>query len=184
MEKRGRGDSGYTDLLGAERVAKYEERIEVLGAIDEATSAVGVARAAPVDEETGTALVWLQQQLYVIMAEVATPPAQRDKLVARVGAAEVEALEARTRGVEAKYEAPRQFILPGASVASAALDFARTVVRRAERGAARLVHSQHLQNREALRFLNRASSLLFALARYEEARRGIDFALTERGRRQ
>ena len=184
METHGRGDSGYTDLLGSERVAKYDERIEVLGDIDEATSAVGVARAAPVGEETREALIWLQQQLYVIMAEVATPPAQRAKLVARVGAAEVETLAERTRATEAKVELPRQFILPGASTTSAALDFARAVTRRAERGVAGLVHGQQLQNREVLRFLNRASSLLFALARYEEARQGVDFALTERRRRE
>ncbi|MHB1134045.1 MAG: cob(I)yrinic acid a,c-diamide adenosyltransferase [Chloroflexota bacterium] len=184
MQTRGRGDSGYTDLLGSERVPKYDERVDVIGTIDEATSAIGLARAADVGDETRARLQELQQQLYVMMAELATPPAQRLKLLARITAAEVEEIEGQTRTTEAQFTLPNQFILPGACAASAALDFARTVVRRAERGTARLAHSQTLDNREILRFLNRASSLLFALARYEEARRGIGYSLTERRRRQ
>jgi cob(I)alamin adenosyltransferase len=178
----GRGDSGYTDLLGSERVPKYDDRIEASGTLDEATSALGMARAALRTDEVRLMLEEMQQDLYILMAELATPAARREGLVGRLGAADVVRLDAATRSVEEKVALPRQFILPGACPASAALDFARTVVRRAERQVARLLHEQVIDNVELLRYLNRASSLLYVLARYEEASQGIPFSLATRRR--
>jgi cob(I)alamin adenosyltransferase len=179
----GTGDKGYTDLLGSERVPKYDERVEAVGTIDEATANVGLARALTQNQRARQALAELQQDLYVIMAELATPPNQRAQLVARVTAADVDRLEGETRAIEGEIELPKQFILPGALPASAALDVARTVVRRAERRVAKLTHEHAVDNEDLLRYLNRASSLLFALARYEETSQGVPYSLTQRRRR-
>ncbi|MCL5110131.1 MAG: cob(I)yrinic acid a,c-diamide adenosyltransferase [Chloroflexi bacterium] len=183
MHPLGTGDNGYTDLLGAERVPKYEERVEAVGSIDEATSSLGLARALTQSQRVRQLLADLQQDLYLIMAELATPASQRPQLVARVGAADVERIEGETRAVEAEIEMPKQFVLPGALPSSAALDLARTVVRRAERRVAKLVHEHVVDSGDVLRYLNRASSLLYALARYEETSQGVPYSLTQRRRR-
>lgn len=182
MRVLGGGDNGYTDLLGSERVPKYDPRIEAVGTIDEATSALGLARAATQDETVRQQLQAMQQDLYMIMAELATPAEHRAALVGRIGAADVERVEAATRDLQGRVRLPQQFILPGACQASAALDFARTVVRRGERQVAKLVHEQMLANGELLRYLNRASSLLYMLARYEEVSQGVPFSLAQRRR--
>jgi cob(I)alamin adenosyltransferase len=183
VAKLGTGDSGYTDLLGPERVPKYDERVEAYGTIDEASSALGMARAAAGSERVKDLIQEVQQDLYIIMAELATPPTNRDRLLARVGAEDVARIEAATRAAEERVTLPKQFILPGACVASAALDFGRAVIRRAERQVAKLVHDGIVDNEEILRYLNRASSLLYALARDEEASQGVPFSLTKRPRR-
>lgn len=183
LQNMGRGDSGYTDLPGLERVPKYDQRIEAEGTLDEATSALGLARAAALMPDVRQLLAEMQQDLYVIMAELATPPSRRAKLVARIESADVDRLEAETHATEEKVQLPTQFILPGACPASAALDFSRAVMRRAERRVAQLVHEQVVENKETLRYLNRASSLLFVLARYEEASQGVPFSLTQPRRR-
>ena len=180
MQHLGRGDSGYTDLFGPERVPKYDERVEAFGTIDEATSALGMARAAAHSERVQQLLQEVQQDLYVIMAELATPPKLRERLGEHIAAADVERVEAETRAVQQQVTLPNQFILPGACQASAVLDFSRAVVRRAERQVAKLVHDKVVENAEVLRYLNRASSLLFVLARYEEVSQGIPFSLARR----
>lgn len=184
MRILGRGDSGYTDLLGAERVPKYDERVEACGTLDEATSALGMARAAAQTQRVRELLQEVQMDFYVIMAELATPARLRDRLGERIATADVDRVEAATREVQAQLMLPACFILPGACQASAALDFGRAVVRRAERQVAKLVHGAAADNREMLRYLNRASSLLYMLARYEEASQGIPYSLAERRRRE
>lgn len=183
MAKLGTGDSGYTDLLGTERVPKYDRRVEAYGTIDEATSALGMARAVATTERVKELIQDVQQDLYIMMAELATPAENRDRLLARIGAGDVDRVEAATRGEEERVTLPKQFILPGACPASAAMDFARTVIRRAERQVALLVHEGIVENEEILRYLNRTSSLLFAMARDEEASQGVPFTLTRRPRR-
>lgn len=179
----GSGDSGYTDLLGPERVPKYDERVEAYGAIDEATSALGVARSLATVEHVRGLIQDVQQDLYIIMAELATPEQSRGRLLARVGAEDVERIEAATRAEEERAPLPKGFILPGACPSSAALDFARAVIRRAERRVAKLVHEGKLDNHEILRYLNRASSLAFAMARDEEKSQGVPYAPVRRPRR-
>ncbi|MHB1006496.1 MAG: cob(I)yrinic acid a,c-diamide adenosyltransferase [Chloroflexota bacterium] len=179
----GRGDSGYTDLFGPERVPKYDARVEAYGTIDEATSALGIARAASRAEHVQALLVEVQQDLYLIMAELATPANLREKLGLRLEAADVERIDAATRAIEGRVPLPKKFILPGACAASAGLDFARAVIRRAERQVAKLIHEGVVDNEEILRYLNRASSLLFVAARDEEYSQGIPFSLAERRQR-
>lgn len=183
MRNLGTGDSGYTDLLGSERVPKYDDRVESFGTLDEATSVLGMARATAKSEQVKSLIEEMQQDLYVIMAELASPAKVRERLVARIEAADVERIDAATRAVQARVNLPNQFILPGACEPSAALDFARTVVRRAERQVAKLAHEQIVDNAEMLRYLNRASSLLYVLARDEEASQGIPFSIAQRRRR-
>ncbi len=182
MRILGRGDSGYTDLLGAERVPKYDERVEAYGTLDEATSALGLARASTQSTRVQQLVHEVQQDLYLLMAELATPAKLRERLGERIAAADVDRVEAETREVQSQLTLPNQFILPGACQASAALDLARAIIRRAERQVAKLVHQQVVDNKETLRYLNRASSLLYVLARYEEASQGIPYLLARRRR--
>ena len=164
-----RGDQGYTGLLGSERVPKYDARIEALGPIDEATSALGLARASATEERVRGLILGWQQTLYRLMAEVAATPETIDKLhLSRIGEADLESLDQVGDELTREVEIGNRFIIPGESFPGAALDLARTVVRRAERHVARLVHEGALSNPEILRYLNRLSDTLFILARYVE----------------
>ena len=167
----GRGDRGETDLLG-DRVGKDDPRIEVLGALDETTSSIGLARALATTERAKTLLIEVQRDLYQIMGELAFTDEVRpaglalaDERVAWLGGA--------TDELTAEVDLPRQFILPGETVPGSTLDVARAVARRAERVAVALHRAGHLGNERILRYLNRLSSLLFVLARYEEQATGV-----------
>jgi cob(I)alamin adenosyltransferase len=163
-----RGDKGQTDLLGA-RVEKDDPRIELIGTLDEATSAIGLGRALARVEASNDRLVTAQRDLYQIMAELAFTDATRpDDL--RLASSRTAWLEAEIDTLTAEITLPREFVLPGESVAGAALDVARTVVRRAERQAVPLVRAETVGNEEIVRYLNRLSSLLFMLARAEDVR--------------
>jgi len=166
----GLGDGGETDLLGA-RVAKSDARIATLGALDEASSAIGLGRALAATERTRALLIEAQRDLYRIMAELAYTDALRPATVA-LGGDRVSWLEEATDAVSADVPLPPAFILPGDSVAGAALDVARTVARRAEREAVTLADAGHVGNEQILRYLNRLSSLLFILARAEDQAAG------------
>ena len=163
------GDRGYTGLLGSERVPKYDPRIEALGLLDESTSALGLARATATDERVRTLILGWQQMLYRLMAEVAATPDTTGKLqIARVSEGDVAALEQTTEDLKREVEISNRFIIPGETLSGAALDLARTIVRRAERHVARMVHVGDVANPEVLRYLNRLSDTLFVLARYVE----------------
>ena len=125
------GDDGTTDLLGA-RVGKDDPRVEALGALDEATSAIGLARALAAGERTGAVLIDAQRDLYRIMAELAFTDELRPASYA-LHEDRVRWLEAETDALAASVELPAEFVLPGESVPGAAADVARTVV--AARGA-------------------------------------------------
>lgn len=167
----GKGDQGYTDLLGG-RVPKYAARPETFGTLDEATSAIGLARAFAQAEETKQILVQVQRDLYVMMAELAFAP-QIEQQTYRITEAHVERLEQTIDQLGTQVPIGRHFVLPGDTVQGAALDFARTVVRRAERLVARLYHEGEMHNEALLAYLNRLSSLLFVLARFEDHRAGV-----------
>jgi cob(I)alamin adenosyltransferase len=171
-ELAGSGDDGTTGLLGGGRAPKDDVRIEAYGTVDEASSALGLAKALSQEGRVREICEELQRGLYRLGAELATNPGDAGKFVVTSGA-EVEALEARMRELEAEVAMPSEFILPGATPASAALDLARAVARRAERRTVALVRAGGLTNPEAARWLNRLSLLLFVLARYEERRAGI-----------
>lgn len=162
----GRGDDGTTDLLG-ERVAKDDARIETLGVLDEATSAIGLARAlaamAPLDD----VLITVQRDLYAMMAELAFVDELRPERV-RFDPERVRWLEETSNELARMVTLAPEFILPGGSVAGAALDVARTSARRAERQAVTLKRIEIGLNDAILAYLNRLSSLLFVAARLED----------------
>jgi cob(I)alamin adenosyltransferase len=150
-------------------VAKYDDRIEALGVVDEATSALGLARASAAEERVRGILLEQQRVLYRLMAEIAMPPETVGKLaVAVVGEADVEQLEAIAEDLKREVEIGNRFIIPGESVSGAALDLARAVVRRAERQLVRMLHAGTVTNAEMIRYLNRLSDTLFILARFVE----------------
>jgi cob(I)alamin adenosyltransferase len=163
------GDEGYTDLLGNRRVPKYHRRPEAFGTIDEATSALGLARAHARRQSLKDQIYHLQNDLYVLMAELATPPENYDKVDFKIRAEHVERLDAESEQLKTQVEIGKSFIVPGATVTGASLDLARTIVRRGERLVARLYHEADITNPYALRYLNRLSDLLFIMARHEEA---------------
>lgn len=167
----GKGDQGYTDLLG-ERVPKYAPRPETFGTLDEATSAIGIARAVAQTEETKQALVRVQRDLYLMMAELAFAPGVEQQKY-RITEEHVRKLEETIDHIGALVPIGRHFVLPGDTLQGATLDFARTVVRRAERLVARLYHDGDVHNEQLLAYLNRLSSLLFVLARYEDHHAGV-----------
>lgn len=168
----GGGDTGYTSLLGEQRVPKYDPRPETFGTVDEATSALGLARASTTDEKAKAIILQTQQDLYTLMAELATPPENRVAVGVRISEERVRWLEDTENELKAEVVIPNKFIIPGDSMDGAALDLARTIIRRAERMTARLAHDGALGETHALRYLNRLSDLIFILARYLEAKQG------------
>ena len=171
-----KGDDGTTGLLYGGRISKDDLRTEVYGTLDEAVSALGVARAAGLSERGTELVVRLQREMFVAGAQLATGPENQDKLkdgVSRVTEAMVTQAEADIDDLLESHPLPQEFLLPGESAPSAALDVARAVLRRGERHAVRLERAGLLGDRVVLRFLNRASDLLYALARFEEAEAGL-----------
>lgn len=167
------GDTGYTGLIGKARVPKWDPRPDTFGTVDEATSALGLARALASQPRVKEVILRLQRELYTLMAELATSPEETGRHPSMVITAEhVAGLEALSEELKRGVEIGNAFIIPGETVAGAALDLARTVVRRAERMTAKLLHDGVVANPELLRYLNRLSDVLFVLARYEEADAG------------
>lgn len=163
-----KGDDGTTGLLYGGRVRKDSARPETYGQVDEAQAVLGVARAhAEPGGELDQVLVSLQRDLWVLMADLATDAPNRHKLTlgtTLVSEDMVDRLDALLADYETRFEMPREFVVPGASVVGAHLDVARTVVRRAERVAVALAP----ESTAALAYLNRLSDLLWALARWQD----------------
>jgi cob(I)alamin adenosyltransferase len=143
-------------------VPKYHPRTEAVGAVDEATAALGVGRAASQAPQTAPLLVEVQRDLYHLMAEISATP-ENAATFRKIDAPRVDWLESQVEELSAFIEMPKEFILPGDSPAGAALSLARTIVRRAERRVALLLHEGEIENRELLRYLNRLSSACFVL---------------------
>jgi cob(I)alamin adenosyltransferase len=164
-----KGDDGTTGLLYGGRVPKSSPAIEVNGAVDEAQAMLGLARAeAEAGSELDTILLDLERDLWVLMAEVATAPENRRKLSAGTSLVTPEmvtALEASIDTLNERFAMPTEFVMPGQNRVSAALDVARTVVRRAERGYTTVspVPGSHVGP-----YLNRLSDLLWTMARWQE----------------
>ncbi len=178
-----RGDDGTTGLLfGGPRVRKDDLRTETYGTIDEAVAAIGLARAQlGVKSRVGTLnvgfgdlpaiLLRLQRELFVAAAELATREDAWDRQeagVSRVDAAMVEGLESMLREAEAHVAMPTEFVVPGETPTSAALELARTIVRRAERRAVTLGAEGLIPGPYLLPYLNRLADLLWVLARAAE----------------
>src|SRR5437762_7267866 len=169
----GTGDAGYTGLLGSERVAKYDPRPDTFGTVDEATSALGMARAAAQDPKVKEIIYRIQQELYLLMGELATPPENYEKMGLRMTVEHVQRLEQVEEQLKREVEIPNKFIIPGDTPDGAALDLDRTIIRRAERMAVKLLHDDVIQNGEVVRYLNRLSDLIFILARYVEVKSSL-----------
>ena len=170
-----KGDDGSTGLLfGGDRVSKADVRTEAYGTTDEAIAALGLARAAigHVTDRTEARLdvliIRLQRELFVVGAELATHLENRERLtdgVSRVTADMVNALERDIDELETLVEQPKEFVLPGESMTGAALDLARTTMRRAERRCVALATAGGLPDSHVLPYLNRLADLLFVMAR-------------------
>jgi cob(I)alamin adenosyltransferase len=179
----GKGDDGTTGLLfGGERISKDDARAEAYGTIDEAVAALGLARAElGLKRQLGVVppglagiadlVLRIQRELFVVAAELATNPTAWDRLEddrTRVSAAMVEGLDGLLRDLEAHVEMPTEFVVPGESRTSAALEVARTVLRRAERRAVALDRAGLVPGPHLLPYLNRLADLLWVLARATE----------------
>lgn len=173
------GDDGTTGLLFGGRVRKDSWRIELNGAVDEAQAAIGLARAeTPAGSEANERLTVLARDLYVLMAEVATAPEKRGKLKAGVSLVTPDMVRALEEGIDdllARFDMPSDFTVPGQNRAAAALDLARTIVRRAERiavaGASAEPQNESgdsADDSSVSTYLNRLSDLLWAMARWQE----------------
>jgi cob(I)alamin adenosyltransferase len=170
----GKGDDGTTGLLYGGRIAKDDPRTDSYGAVDEAVAALGVARVELSDaglSELAELALRYQRELFVVGAELATNPAAVDRLqdgVTRVSEEMLNGVEADLARWEARVEMPREFVVPGETAASAALEVARTVVRRAERRIVALDRAVELESPWSLPYINRLADLIWVLARAAE----------------
>ena len=163
------GDDGSTGLVDGSRVAKHAPRMDAIGVVDEANSALGHAAVALADSEYAQALFRIQNDLFDLGADLATPAGEGDdfapsEMVLRIVAAQVTWLEQAIDAANAHLERLTSFVLPGGSEASARLHVARAAVRRAERACVALAASEAV-NPQALAYINRLSDYLFVLAR-------------------
>ena len=172
------GDDGTTGLLGEGRVTKTHPRIEALGALDEASATLGLARAQTRDPRCEPILREVQRDLYKLMAEVAATSENADKFH-MIDAARVQWLESQTDALASTLTMPHEFILPGDTPSGAALSLARAVIRRAERRVVELIETQAGMNTELVRYLNRLSSLCFVLELAENAAAGRSTTLAK-----
>jgi cob(I)alamin adenosyltransferase len=179
----GRGDDGTTGLLyGGDRIPKDDLRTEAYGTLDEAGAALGLARAElelkrhldvlpPALDQVATIILRIQRELFVAGAELAANPAAWDRLhdgVTRVSAGMVAGIDAVLEDYEARIAFPNEFIVPGETRTSAALELARTIIRRAERRAVALQRAGLVPGAHLLPYLNRLADLLWVLARAAE----------------
>jgi cob(I)alamin adenosyltransferase len=169
-----KGDDGTTSLWYGGRVPKDSPRTEAYGALDEACSALGVARALCTAEgstELAADILRLQDDLFVAGAELATAPEAAGRLedgISRVTDAMVAEAEALIDRYMAEVELPPKFVIPGGNLLSAQLDVARTIIRRAERRIATLAEAGELASETVIHFVNRASDLAYAMARWAD----------------
>jgi cob(I)alamin adenosyltransferase len=167
-----KGDDGTTGLWYGGRVAKSDSRPEAYGSVDEAASALGLCRVvAREDKELYADILRIQNELFVAGAELATAPEAAGRLepgVSKVTPAMVERLEADIDRYMERVDLPPKFVIPGGTELSARLDVARTAVRRAERRVAAMNEAGELADETVLRYLNRASDAIYAMARYAD----------------
>jgi len=168
-----KGDDGTTSLWYGGRVPKHHGRTEAYGTLDEACSVLGVARALCDSEQAELAvdILRLQDDIFIAGAELATAPEAAERLedgVSRTTDEMVATLEERIDHYMLQVELPPQFVIPGGNRLSAQLDVARTIIRRAERYIVALNESGQLRDETVIHFVNRASDLAYAMARYAD----------------
>jgi cob(I)alamin adenosyltransferase len=171
-----RGDAGQTGLAGGIRVSKASTRVEVYGNVDELISTMGFARSICPDEQVRILLKEVQRELFSLGSALATPP-ESSKTPPVITAEMVDRLTAEIHRIEAIEGVLADWSIPGEDSCSAALDVARTVCRRAERGVVQLMESGVSVAPEVLAYLNRLSDLLWIQGRLVELGQGVTAAL-------
>jgi cob(I)alamin adenosyltransferase len=176
-----KGDDGTTSLWYGGRVPKHHGRTDAYGTLDEACSQLGLARAlcGPDQADLAAAILQLQDDIFIAGAELATAPEAAGRLedgVSRTTEAMVAELERLIDRYMAEVELPPKFVLPGGNQLSAQLDVARTVIRRAERRISELNEAGELESETVIHFVNRASDLIYAMARYADVEDPVLFA--------
>jgi len=168
------GDDGVTQLASGREVPKDAPRVRAYGVVDELNAHIGVALAAGLDERLAEALPVIQNELFHLGADLATPPSEGAEIqVPRIESRHVEALETLIDELNAVVGHLENFILPGGSTGAAALQLARAVCRRAERRAVALSREEQVGD-QIVPYLNRLSDALFVMARFENHRRGVE----------
>jgi cob(I)alamin adenosyltransferase len=179
------GDTGETGLVGGARVAKDSLRVEAYGAVDELNSHLGACRTlAQAQKRTGLTdkLEQIQNELFDIGAELATPPDKHWPGMICVGTEQVARLEQWIDQLTENIPELRSFVLPGGSELNSALHLARTVCRRAERTIVKLSRTESV-SKELIVYINRLSDLLFAMARFESHTAGLAEYLWKPGKK-
>jgi cob(I)alamin adenosyltransferase len=169
------GDKGETSLMYGRRLSKADPRIDAYGCIDELTAALGLARSFSTDQFLSDEIFAAQKDLIVVMGELATAPADRERYLTNGFQLTTAGMVDRITSVIFDLEKdkslyPKDWVIPGGNRLSAALDFARATCRRAERRIAEFSAAEEDFNTEILRYLNRLSDLCWILARYAEKR--------------
>lgn len=165
-----RGDSGSTSLFGGTRVPKSSARIKAYGTVDELNSMIGLGASYDISEQGSTWTKKVQEDLFVLGADLATPPSANTR-IARIDEDAITYLENAIDTMEEKLPALKNFILPGGSPAGATFHLARTVCRRAERAAVSCSETEEISGL-TIKYLNRLSDFLFVLARFENKQSG------------
>jgi len=171
------GDEGNTSLLFGGRVSKADARCEACGCVDEAVAALGLARSLVEELRLQDIIKAFQRELFVVGAELATDPSNYSKLVENFSVVTqdmVDHIETLIDEMIEESNMPHAFIIPGASKGSAALDVARTVIRRTERRVVDLKEQDLLNNSYIISYLNRLADLVFVMARYEDRKLPLD----------
>ncbi len=168
-----KGDDGTTSLWYGGRVPKHHGRTEAYGALDEACSQLGLARAlcGPADAKLAADVLRLQNDLFVAGAELATAPEASERLEAGISRTTEEMVAEQERLIDrymSEVELPPKFVIPGGNQLSAQLDVARTTIRRAERRIAALAEAGELSGETVIHLINRASDLAYAMARFAD----------------
>jgi cob(I)alamin adenosyltransferase len=166
------GDKGQTGLWGGQRVRKDSPRVTAYGTVDELNAHLGMARSSAIDARLGEQLARIQNELFVLGSDLATPG--DDERIPRIQGEYITTMEQEIDQFESELEPLRQFILPGGTLAAAHLHLARTVCRRAERELVTLLADEgEPVNEQALPYLNRLADWLFVAARVANARAGV-----------
>lgn len=165
------GDDGTTSLFSGGRVAKHHLRVDAYGTVDELNSYLGLARASEPTEKTGDLLEIIQNHLFRLGADLATPMDAKADWLVRITIEEIQWLEEQIDTLSETLTGLKNFILPGGVIVAAHLHVARTICRRAERLVVALAENEAI-NDASLIYLNRLSDFLFTLARYENAQQG------------
>lgn len=176
------GDDGYTGRLGEGRVPKHHILIEAVGSLDEASAALGLARALVESAGSVELLLQVQKDLYHLMAELSATRENASRFRV-IDATRLAWLESEVDRISSHLDSPSEFIVPGDTLPGAALALARTAARRSERRVAELYQEERFENPNILPYLNRLSSLCFVLELYENQASGTSGPTLAKGER-